>query len=308
MRQVSLLKQNTAGLFNQSEPRVGWVITGCFFICFILYFIFFIFWRTLIGAISMVTMTESAAKWRNTHIYMDRTIHSHTLHQHSHNHVVRSSISAVILLFFSACWVLSCFYNPPNSLDMDYRIVKARTWSLVCLRIHTGIGHTDSQSAQHFWLGKTHKCFLCSWWDSNLRPLDLESDALQIELPRPHVSIVQTGNRLPQTTGCRRLSSSTNRSCWYVGWSLAVCTVQPGKRATQTSDSRRLSSSTNKSRWYIGWPLAVLHSTTRKQATHTSDSRRLSSSTNQSCWYSGWPLAVLHSTVRKQATHNAHLR
>ena len=34
--------------------------------------------------------------------------------------------------------------------------------------IDTGVGHTDSESAQHFWLGKTHKVFLCSWWGSNL--------------------------------------------------------------------------------------------------------------------------------------------
>ena len=40
------------------------------------------------------------------------------------------------------------------------------------------------ESAQHFWLWKTHKLFLCSWRDSNLgswNPLDLEADALQIE-------------------------------------------------------------------------------------------------------------------------------
>ena len=29
-----------------------------------------------------------------------------------------------------------------------------------------------------------YKCVLCSWLDSNLRPLDLESDALPIEPPR----------------------------------------------------------------------------------------------------------------------------
>ena len=43
-------------------------------------------------------------------------------------------------------------------------------------------------SSQHklyyFESKKTHKCFLCSWRDLNLRPLDLESDALPIEPPR----------------------------------------------------------------------------------------------------------------------------
>ena len=47
--------------------------------------------------------------------------------------------------------------------------------------IHTGAEHTDSESAQHFWLRKTHNFFLCSWWGSNLGSLDLESDAPPIE-------------------------------------------------------------------------------------------------------------------------------
>ena len=44
--------------------------------------------------------------------------------------------------------------NPPNS-DVDCRIFNVRTWSFLCVRIHTGIGHTDSESAQHVLLGKT---------------------------------------------------------------------------------------------------------------------------------------------------------
>ena len=43
----------------------------------------------------MVTMAQSAANWRNTHIHVDRT-HSLThLHKHSYNHVVRSASSAI---------------------------------------------------------------------------------------------------------------------------------------------------------------------------------------------------------------------
>ena len=113
-------------------------------------------WKTLIGAIPMVTMTQSATNWRNTHTHMG---------QHSYNHVVRQ---------------LS--YNPPNS-DMDYRIFIVRTWSFVCVRVHTGVGHTDSESAQHFWLGKTHKFFLCSQRDSNLRPLDPNPTLYQLSHP-----------------------------------------------------------------------------------------------------------------------------
>ena len=79
----------------------------------------------------------------------------------------------------SACWVFS---YPPNS-DMDYRILNVCAWSFVCVRIHTGFGHTDSKSAQHFWLTKTHKFFLCSWRGRGLNPktLDLEFNALAIE-------------------------------------------------------------------------------------------------------------------------------
>ena len=35
-------------------------------------------------------------------------------------------------------------------------IFNVRTWSFLCVRlIHTEVGHTDSESAQHFWLGTT---------------------------------------------------------------------------------------------------------------------------------------------------------
>ena len=53
------------------------------------------------------------------------------------------------------------------------------------MRIHTGVGHTDSESAQHFLLGKTQVFLvlrtgfeLGSW-----NPLDLEFDALPIDHP-----------------------------------------------------------------------------------------------------------------------------
>ena len=70
----------------------------------------------------------------------------------------------------SACWVFSCFRNPPNS-DMDYRIFNVRTWSFLCVHIHTGFGHTD-ESAQHF----------CA--PGRVQTSDLESDALPIEPSR----------------------------------------------------------------------------------------------------------------------------
>ena len=46
-----------------------------------------------------------------------------------------------------------------HQTDMEYRIVNVRTWSFICMCIHTGLGHTDSESAQPFWLGKTQSCF-----------------------------------------------------------------------------------------------------------------------------------------------------
>ena len=54
----------------------------------------------------------------------------------------------------SACWVFSCFRNPPDS-EIDYRIFNVRTWLFVCVRVHTGVGHTDCESAHRFWFGKT---------------------------------------------------------------------------------------------------------------------------------------------------------
>ena len=78
--------------------------------------------------------------------------------------VLRSSIAYVAVFHSFATWAATfclssgvqvragyflCFHNPPNS-DMDYRIFYVRTWSFVCVRIHTGVGHTDSESAQRF--------------------------------------------------------------------------------------------------------------------------------------------------------------
>ena len=54
----------------------------------------------------------------------------------------------------SACWVFLCFCNPLNS-DMDHRTFNVCTWSFLCVRIHSGVGHTDNEPAQDFWLWKT---------------------------------------------------------------------------------------------------------------------------------------------------------
>ena len=62
-----------------------------------------------------------------------------------------------------------CLHNPPNS-DMDYRIINVCAVRdhfcvcvcvCVCVCIQKGVGHIDSESAQHFWLKNYHKYFLC---------------------------------------------------------------------------------------------------------------------------------------------------
>ena len=120
-----------------------------------------------------------------------------------HLHIYINTITTMLceapaqLLHFSACWVFSCFRNPPNS-DMDYKICILRTWSFLCACIHTGVGHIDSESAQHFCLWKTHKLFLHSWQDLNLGPLDPSSTLYQLShLITPNVCNALISGYLP---------------------------------------------------------------------------------------------------------------
>ena len=99
----------------------------------------------------MVTMAQNAMNWPNMHSHGSH-VFTHTLNYI--NTVTTTWCEALAqLLFFSACLVFSCFGNPPNS-DMDYRIFNVRMWAFLSVRIHKGVGH--SESAQHFWLRKTH--------------------------------------------------------------------------------------------------------------------------------------------------------
>ena len=77
-------------------------------------------------------------------------------------------------------------------VSVNHRTLTWTTGSLTCVRDHycacvytRVVGHTDSESAQHFWLRKTNIVFLCFWRDSNHHPLEVESDALPIEPPGP---------------------------------------------------------------------------------------------------------------------------
>ena len=65
----------------------------------------------------------------------------------------------------SACWVFSNFILHRTLTWPDYRLFNVRTCSFLCVpRIHTGVGNTDNESAQHFRLGKktSYIFFLCS--------------------------------------------------------------------------------------------------------------------------------------------------
>ena len=118
--------------------------------------------------------------------------HSHGSHAFTHtlytNTVTTTWCKAPTqLLFFSACWVFLSFHHPPNS-DIDYRIFNMHTWSFLCVRIHTGVGHTNSKSTQHFWLGKTHNFFYCApdGIHTSVTPIicDRQTDCKRFKIPQ----------------------------------------------------------------------------------------------------------------------------
>ena len=55
---------------------------------------------------------------------------------------------------------------------MDYRIFNVRTWSFLCVRIHTGVGYTDSETT-HFWFRKTVTNLSCAPDTDRVRTLGL---------------------------------------------------------------------------------------------------------------------------------------
>ena len=95
------------------------------------------------------------------------------------------------LVFFLRA-MFSCFPNPPYS-DMDYRICNVRT--LLCVPIHMGLVHTDSNSAQHFDSEKHSQFVLVlrmGFQPLVMNPLDFEADALPSEPPRPPLPLPYT--------------------------------------------------------------------------------------------------------------------
>ena len=87
--------------------------------CIRLFWIFFL--RSSIGGVAYVTVFNLSATWA----------------------------AAFRLRGYKCMLVIVVFHNPPNS-DIDYRMFNVRTWYFVCVRIHTGARHTDSESAQPF--------------------------------------------------------------------------------------------------------------------------------------------------------------
>ena len=66
------------------------------------------------------------------------------------------------------------------------------TWTtgcLTCVRIHMGVGHTDSESAQYFWLGKILTKFSCA-------PDGVRTTGLQISSQ----TLYQWASQSPQVT------------------------------------------------------------------------------------------------------------
>ena len=81
---------------------------------------------------------------------------------------------------FSACWIFSCFRNPPIS-DIDYNILNVHTRSFLCVRITRGLGTLTASQHVIFDLKKTGHFFLALLMGFELGSLgswNLESDAL----------------------------------------------------------------------------------------------------------------------------------
>ena len=63
---------------------------------------------------------------------------------------------------------------------MDYMIFNVRTWSILCMRIHTGVANTDSESAQRFWLPVLLPGFELGSWNVKSDTTNWATPPLQI--------------------------------------------------------------------------------------------------------------------------------
>ena len=91
-------------------------------------------------------------------------------HTHSHgSHAFTHTLTSTQLQLHCAKHQLSYYFSVHTvsfrvsviytKHDLDYRIFIMRTWSFFCMRVHMGVRHTDSESAQHFSLGKNSQIF-----------------------------------------------------------------------------------------------------------------------------------------------------
>ena len=136
----------------------------------------------------LVTMAQSAANWRNTHTHMDCT-HSLT---HLHQQLQPRDVKRQLSYYFSV-------HAGSLRVSVIHQTLTWTTGSLSCVRDHSctciytrGLGTLTASQLNMFDLEKLTIFFLCSGWDSNLGPLDLQSDALPIEPPcHPRINNLQ---------------------------------------------------------------------------------------------------------------------
>ena len=137
--------------------------------------------RTLIGAVPMVTMAQSAAKWRNTHTHMDY-IYAFTDTLTS-TQLQPCCAKRQLSYYFSVhatarSFRVSVIHRTRHGLQYLYR---AYVVILMHACTHWG-GHTD-KSSQHFDSEKLSQFFLCFGWALNLWSLDLKSMLYQLSHP-----------------------------------------------------------------------------------------------------------------------------
>ena len=65
-----------------------------------------------------------------------------------------ASARAALYSSTNACWVFSCFRNQPTLTWTTGALTCVRDHSYAYSYTHKGVGHTDSETAQHFWLEK----------------------------------------------------------------------------------------------------------------------------------------------------------
>ena len=114
---------------------------------------------------------------------------------------------------------------------MDYLIFNVRTWSFSCARIHTmGWAHTDSESAQPFWLGRILTICCCApdgvrtsdlWISSPTLPTEpLRHPELLLSLARKTNSVMLTCDGLVASGLNRNQERQNKRTQWSAQYNI----------------------------------------------------------------------------------------